>query len=53
VHGIWAAGFHHVMARSPFARILKPMSRLFLFFFSDRGQPRLTETADTVVHLYM
>jgi len=26
----WAAGFHHVMARSHLARILKLMNRLFL-----------------------
>jgi hypothetical protein len=28
--GVWAAGFHHVMARSPMARILKLMNCLFL-----------------------
>jgi hypothetical protein len=27
---IWAAGFHHVMARSRLARVLKLMNRLFL-----------------------
>jgi hypothetical protein len=27
---IWAAGFHHVMARSHLARVLKLMNRLFL-----------------------
>ena len=27
---IWAAGFHHAMARSHLARILKLMNRLFL-----------------------
>jgi len=27
---VWAAGFHHVMARSRLARIFKPMNRLFL-----------------------
>ena len=26
----WAAGFHHVTARSRLARVLKIMSRLFL-----------------------
>jgi hypothetical protein len=27
---IWAAGFHHVMARSSLVRILQLMNRLFL-----------------------
>jgi hypothetical protein len=27
---VWAAGFHHVMARSRLAHILKIMNRLFL-----------------------
>jgi hypothetical protein len=27
---VWAAGFHHVTARSVFARVLKRMNRLFL-----------------------
>ena len=27
---IWAAGFHHVTARSRLARVLKLMNRLFL-----------------------
>ena len=27
---VWAAGFHHVTARSRFARVLKLMNRLFL-----------------------
>jgi hypothetical protein len=27
---VWAAGFHHVTARSRLARILKLMNRLFL-----------------------
>jgi hypothetical protein len=27
---VWAAGFHHVMARSRLARVLKLMNRLFL-----------------------
>jgi hypothetical protein len=26
----WAAVFHHVMARSRLARVLKPMNRVFL-----------------------
>jgi hypothetical protein len=29
---IWAAGFHHVTARSRLARVLKLMNRLFLQF---------------------
>jgi len=37
---VWAAGFHHVTARSHLARVLKLMSRLFLefskFFFGLR-----------------
>jgi hypothetical protein len=40
---IWTAGFLHVTARSRFARVLKFMSRLFIFFkFSARGEPRIT-----------
>jgi hypothetical protein len=27
---VWAAGFHHVTARSRLARVMKPMDRLFL-----------------------
>jgi len=27
---VWAAGFHHVTARSHLARVLKLMNRLFL-----------------------
>jgi hypothetical protein len=35
---IWAAGFHHVTARSLLARVLKIMniSLIFLFFFGPR-----------------
>ena len=29
---IWAAGFHHVTARSRLARVLKIMNHLFLYF---------------------
>jgi len=29
---VWAAGFHHVTARSRLARVFKPMNRLFLSF---------------------
>jgi hypothetical protein len=41
---VWAAGFHHVRARSRLARVLKLKHRLFnLFsiFFSGRGKPRI------------
>jgi len=41
---VWAAGFHHVRARSRLARVLKLVNRLFLLFsnlfFSGRGKPR-------------
>jgi hypothetical protein len=29
---VWAAGFHHVTARSRLARVLKLMNRLFIYF---------------------
>jgi len=29
---VWAAGFHHVTARSRLARVLKLMKLLFLYF---------------------
>jgi hypothetical protein len=47
---IWAAGFHHVTARSRLVRVLKLMKRLFLYFsnlFSGCGEPRIIETAET------
>jgi hypothetical protein len=47
---VWVAGFHHVTSRSRLAGVLKLMNRLFLQFsnfFSGRGKPRITETADT------
>ena len=58
---VWAAGFHHFTARSRLARVFKLTKRLFLLFsnfFSGRGQPRVTETADTksadaAVHVYV
>jgi hypothetical protein len=58
---VWAAGVHHVTARSRLARILKLMNRSkfnFQFFFLDRGKTRITETADTEsadvgAHLYL
>jgi hypothetical protein len=45
-----AAGFHHVTARSRLARVLELRNRLFFLisiFFSGRGKPRITETADS------
>jgi hypothetical protein len=45
---VWAAGFHHVTARSRLARGFKPFISLILQKkFSGRGKPRITETADT------
>jgi hypothetical protein len=46
---VWAAGFHHVMARSCLACILKLMNHFFNFpiFFSGHSKPHITETADT------
>jgi hypothetical protein len=47
---IWAAGFHHVMARSRLTRVLKLMNCLFLLFsnfLSGRSKLQITETADT------
>ena len=41
---VWAAGFHHVTARSRLALVLKLMNRSFLYFskfFSGRGKPRI------------
>jgi hypothetical protein len=41
---VWAAGFHHVTARSPLVSVLKLMNRLFLEFSKillGRGKPRL------------
>jgi len=41
---VWAVEFHHVMARSRLARILKLMNCLFLLvskFFSGRSKPRI------------
>jgi len=58
---VWAAGFHHITARSRLAYVLKLMKRLFLGFskfFSGRGKPWVTETTDseftdTGICLYM
>jgi hypothetical protein len=34
---VWAAGFHHVSARSRVARVLKRMNRLFIFQIFSRA----------------
>ena len=46
---VWAAGFHHVSARSRWARLetYEPFISLIFQFFSGRGKPRITETAET------
>jgi hypothetical protein len=46
---VWAAGFHHVTARSRLTRVLKLMNLYFFNFqiFSGRGKPRITKNADT------
>jgi hypothetical protein len=47
---VWAAGFHHVMARSRLAHVLKLMNSLFLQFsnfYGGRSKLCITETADT------
>jgi hypothetical protein len=45
----WAAGFHHVTARSRLARVLKLINRLFIWFYIYFGprEPRITETVHT------
>jgi hypothetical protein len=46
---IWAAGFHHVTARSRVVHVLKIMNHLFLqfsHFFAGGVKLRITETAD-------
>jgi hypothetical protein len=58
---VWAAGFHHVTARSCLARFEtnEPFIYLiFQIFFPGRDKLRITETADTesadmVVRLYL
>jgi hypothetical protein len=58
---IWAAGFHHVMARSRLSRVLKlyePFISFIFTFFSGCSKPRITEIADTEsadpgAHLYL
>ena len=58
---VWAAGLHHVAARSRLARVWKLLNRFFISFsnfFSGSGKPRMTETAntesvDTGVRLYV
>jgi hypothetical protein len=51
---VWAAGFHHVTARSLLARVSKIMNLYFFNFqcFSGRGKPRITESVDTGARLY-
>jgi hypothetical protein len=46
---VWAAGFHHVRARSRLAHVLKIMKFISLIFkfFSSCGKPQISETADT------
>jgi hypothetical protein len=47
---IWAAGFHHVTARSRLAGILKLTNSfisLIFQFFGGRSEARVTEMADT------
>jgi hypothetical protein len=45
---IWAAGFHHVMACSHLAGILKLTKCFFNFqiYFLGLGKPQITETMD-------
>jgi len=47
---VWAAGFHHVTARSGLARVFETYEPfiflIFQIFFSGRGQPLITGTAD-------
>jgi hypothetical protein len=58
---VWAAGYHHVTARSRLAGILKLRNHLFLnfpIFFSGRSELLITETADPELldmeaHLYL
>jgi hypothetical protein len=44
---VWAAGFHHVTARSRLATVFKLIYLFFQFSFSGGGKPRITETTDT------
>jgi hypothetical protein len=46
---VWAAEFHHIMACSCVAHVLKLMKCFFSNFkhFLGHGKPRITETADT------
>jgi hypothetical protein len=46
---IWAAGFHHITARSRLARFetYEPFIYLIFLFFSGRGKPQINESADT------
>jgi hypothetical protein len=47
---VWAAGFHHVTARSHLAHVLKLLNHLFLYFsnfFRSGGKPWIIETTHT------
>jgi predicted Abi (CAAX) family protease len=52
---VWAAVFRHVMAVLAWRAFLN-LRTVYFFnfpnFFSGHGQPWITETVDTVVHLY-
>jgi hypothetical protein len=37
---VWAAGYHHVTARSCLVRVFKLMNRLFLEFSNFGGEPQ-------------
>ena len=53
---IWAAVFHHIMARSRLARVLKlnePFISLIFQIFSGCGKPQITETVGMGVCLYI
>jgi hypothetical protein len=52
---IWAAGLHHVTARSRLARGLKTMNRFFNFpkIFSGHGKLRIRGSACTFIHSFI
>jgi len=54
---VWAAGYHHVTARSRLSRVFETyepfISLVFQISFSGRGKTHITETADTGVRLYL
>jgi hypothetical protein len=45
---VWAAGFHHVTARSRLARVMELISLILQIFWG----PRMTETVGKGVHPY-